>query len=161
MNSGMNIGMNIRVTAIRRILVLTGTVLAVMIGTSVSASATFSDAVARTTSITTATVQAPTQVEAQGTCTTTVDPVTGLATTTVDIKIEWWRSPSPGVIGYRVVAHRSNGTSQVMATVGASADQVLSNADQTYLKDQPRFTITTLTSYGWTAQSAASNVLTC
>ncbi len=47
-------------TTTRRILVLAGTVLAVMIGTSVSASATFADSAApRRRPSTTATVQAP------------------------------------------------------------------------------------------------------
>ena len=48
-----------------------------------------------------------------------------------------------------------------MATTGAAADEVFGSAPQAYLQYQPRFTVTTLTAYGWTAQSAMSNVLTC
>ena len=146
----------------RRILVMAGMVLAVMVGTTIPASATFADSVALpTTSISTLTVQAPTQVEVRGYCTSTVDPLTGAVTTTVHAKVEWWRSSSPGVTGYRVTAHLNNGTSSVMATTDASADETFGAVDADYLTYQPRFTVTTLTSYGWTAQSATSNVLTC
>ena len=147
---------------IRRLFVLAGIVLATMVLTGLPASATFADSAAvPTMAVTTVTVQAPTQVEAKGTCTTTVDPITGVSTTTVNAKIEWWRSASPGVTGYRVTAHLNDGTSHVMATAGASADEVFGSFDQSYLLYQPRFTITTLTSYGWTALSVKSNVLTC
>jgi hypothetical protein len=149
-------------TTTRRILVLAGMLLAVVIGTTIPASATFADTVAvPTTAITTGTVQAPTQVEVIGWCTTSVDPVTGVATTTVHAKVEWWRSDSPRVTGYRVTAHLNNGTTSVMATTDATADEVYGSAPQGYLVYQPRFTVTTLTAYGWTAQSVQSNVLTC
>ena len=154
--------MNKGMTTTRRILVLAGTVLAIMLGTSVSATAGFADSAALPSmSVTTGTVQAPTQVEAIGSCTTTVDPVTGVVTTTVNAKIEWWRSASPRVTGYRVTAHLNDGTSHVLTTTGASADQVFSSAPQSYLQYQPRFTVTTLTAYGWTAQSVKSNILSC
>lgn len=146
----------------RRILVMAGMVLAVMVGTTIPAAATFTDSVALPTmSISTLTVQAPTQVEVKGHCTSTVDPLTGALTTTVLAKVEWWRSSSRGVTGYRVTAHLNNGTSYVMATSDASADETFGTADAGYLTYQPRFTVTTLTSYGWTAQSAMSNVLAC
>ena len=149
-------------TTTRRILVLAGTILTVMIGSSIPASATFADSVGLPTmSVSTLTVQAPTQVEVQGSCTSTTDPFTGVVTTTVHAKVEWWRSPSPGVTGYRVTAHLNNGTSYVMATTSAIADEVFGTADAGYVAYQPRFTVTTLTSYGWTALSAMSNVLTC
>src|SRR5687768_5517392 len=149
-------------TTTRRIAVLAGAVLAMIIGASIPAAATFADSVALpTTSISTRVVQAPTQHEAIGWCTTTVDPVTGVATTTMHAKVEWWRSATPGVTGYRVTAHLNNGTSSVMATTDASADEVFGDAPQAYLAYQPRFTVTALTSYGWTAQSVMSNVLTC
>jgi hypothetical protein len=149
-------------TTTRRILTLAGLVLAVMIGTSIPASATFSDSVAiPTMTVTTGTVQAPTQIEAIGWCTTTVDPVTGAVTTTVNAKIEWWRSASPRVTGYQVTAHLDDGSSYVMATTDAIADEVFGSAPQWHLQYQPRFTVTTLTAYGWTAQSMPSNVLTC
>jgi hypothetical protein len=158
MNNGMNNGMN----TTRRALVLAGMVLAVMIGTGIPASATFADSAAiPTMSVTTGTVAAPIQQEAIGWCTTTVDPVTGVATTTVHAKIEWWRSASPRVTGYRVTAHLNDGTSYVMATTDATADEVFGNPPHAYLQYQPRFTVTTLTAYGWTAESARSNVLTC
>jgi hypothetical protein len=149
-------------TTTRRALVLIALVAGVLFASGAAAQASYTDTVALpTTSISTRTVQAPIQQEVIGWCTTTVDPVTGAVTSTVHAKVEWWRSTTPGVTGYRVTAHLNNGTSSVMATTDASADEVFGNAPQAYLTYQPRFTVTTLTSYGWTAQSAMSNVLTC
>jgi hypothetical protein len=73
-------------TTTRRILVLIGTFAAVMIGTSIPANATFADSVARTTTIATGTVQAPTGLVLNDYCMTTTttvkqtiyrDPVSG------------------------------------------------------------------------------------
>ncbi len=74
-------------TTTRRILVLAGMILAVMIGTSIPASATFADSVAvPTMKITTGTVQAPTGLVLKDFCMTTTttvrrttytDPATG------------------------------------------------------------------------------------
>jgi hypothetical protein len=70
----------------RRIAVLVGAFVAVIIGTSIPASATYADSAARTTSVTTATVQAPTGLVVNDYCLTTTttvrqtiyrDPVTG------------------------------------------------------------------------------------
>ena len=60
----------------RRALALIGLTVAVLIGGSIPASATFSEAVAMSATIGTATITPPTQVEAKNICTTTVDPVT-------------------------------------------------------------------------------------
>ena len=82
-------------TTTRRILVLITMVAGVLFASGAAAQASYTDTAkvtATPTSITTATVAAPTQVEAKAMCTTTVDPVTGAATTTVTAKIEWWHS---------------------------------------------------------------------
>jgi hypothetical protein len=78
-------------TTTRRILVLAGTVLAIMVGTSIPASATFADSAAVTTTIGTATVQAPTNLVVNDYCMTTTttvrrtvytDPATGVSSQT-------------------------------------------------------------------------------
>ena len=66
----------------RRALTLIGLTAAVLIGGSIPASATFSEAVTVSTTVGTATIAPPTQVEAKNICTTTVDPVTQATTTT-------------------------------------------------------------------------------
>ena len=137
----------------RRLLVLAGTVLTIMIGTSVSASATFADsATLPTTSITTGTVDAPTRLEVKN---------VSCSAWTVSAMVEWQPSRAPGVRGYRVTAHLTNGQSLIMAEVGASTYEYTGQYDRAWLQNQPRFTVTTLTAYGWTAESVKSNVLTC
>jgi hypothetical protein len=80
-------------TGIRRVLVLIGLTLAVMIGAAIPASATFADSVTAKTSITTGIVAAPTGVTVNDSCITTTtttkrtvrtDPVTGVQTVTAN-----------------------------------------------------------------------------
>ena len=148
--------------AIRRILILSVLTVAVIAGASVPAWATYSTSKAlQTTTIVTVTVAPPTQVEAKATCTTTVDPTTGASTTTVQAKVEWHGVATPGVSGYRVTVFLANGTSSVVAQTGAGGEEIVPNVDPAYLSQQPRYSITTLTSYGWTATSAKTGVLSC
>jgi hypothetical protein len=152
-------------TGTRRLAALVGLTLAVIIGPAIPASATFSESqfLAKTT-IGTGTVAPPTRVEVKNvTCTTTVDPLTGAVTSsTVSAMVEWARSlNTPGVTGYRVTAHLSNGSTFVMAETDALTYETYGNAPQAYLPYSPRFSVTTLTSYGWTATSTLSAVLTC
>jgi hypothetical protein len=77
-------------TGIRRVLILSGLTLAVIVGSGIPASATFVDTVGVSTAITTGTVAAPTGVTVSDSCVTTTttvkqtvytDPVTGARTT--------------------------------------------------------------------------------
>jgi hypothetical protein len=146
----------------RRIAVLIPLTVGVVAGASLPAWATYADSQAlQTTSILTVTVAPPTQVEAKATCTTTVNPTTGATSTTVQAKVEWHGSPTPGVSGYRVTAFLANGTSSVVAKTGAADVEIFPSVDPAYLSRQPRYSITTLTSYGWTAESAKTGVLSC
>ena len=149
--------------AIRRILTLIILTAAVIAGASVPAWATYTTSKALpATTILTPTVEAPTQVEAKAICTTTVDPTTGATTTTVQAKVEWHRSTTVGVSGYRVTVHLANGTSSVVTQTSASVEEIFPDVTPTYLsQQQPRYSITTLTSYGWTAVSAKTGVLSC
>jgi hypothetical protein len=146
---------------IRRALILLGLTVAVIAGAGVPAWATYRDSAEMATAITTATVAPPTQVEAKATCTTTVDPSTGATTTTVQAKVEWHGSATPGVSGYRVTVHLANGTSSVVAQTGATGDEIFPDVDPAYLSQRPRYSITTLTGYGWTAESPKTGVLSC
>jgi hypothetical protein len=151
-------------TGTRRALVLLGLILAATIGGGAPASATFTDSqLLGTTTVATGTVAPPVRVEVKNvTCTTTVDPVTGAVTSsTVNAMVEWGRSlNTPGITGYRVTAHLSNGSSYVMAQTNATTYEAYGSSSQANLAYSPRFTVTTLTSYGWTATSARSAVLT-
>jgi hypothetical protein len=148
--------------AIRRMITVVGLTVAVITAASGPAWAKYATSTALpTTTILTPTVAPPTQVEAKAICTTTVDPLTGAATTTVQAKVEWHRSTTVGISGYRVTAHLANGTSSVVAQTSASGDEIFPDVTPAYLSQQPRYSITTLTSYGWTAQSEKTGVVSC
>jgi hypothetical protein len=143
---------------IRRGLLVLGLTVAVTLGTAGStapAQATFADSAAVSTTISTGTVAAPTRVEAKWVCTTTPE-----GTTTTEVKIEWWRSTSPGVTGYLITVHEADGSSYELARVGPT-DEIYYHADEQLYAAQPDFSVTTLTSYGWTAQSLMAEVSTC
>ena len=146
-------------TGIRRALVLVGLTLAVMVGAAIPASATFADSagVAGPT-LTTITVPAPIQLEVKNvSCTSTVDP----ATSTVSAMIEWQRVDTiRGGTGFRVTGHYSDGTTFEMAKTGATTFEVVGSW-KVDLARSPRISVTTLTSYGWTAQSTLIPVPTC
>jgi hypothetical protein len=144
----------------RRVLSIIGLTVAVLIGSSVSASATFAESVSVSTTVGTATIAPPTQVEAKAVCTTTVDPVTLVSTTTTTVKIEWWRSTSPRVTGYRVTAYPAGAPAYVLKTTGPT--------DEIYLDDDPdlysanlKISVTTLTGTTFTAESAKVPVAKC
>jgi hypothetical protein len=137
------------------VLALTTTVLIATAGTRAPAQATFADSAAVSTTISTGTVAAPTQVEAKWLCTTTTE-----GTTTTEVKIEWWRSTSRGVTGYLITVHEVDGSSYELARVGPT-DEIYYHADEQLYAAQPDFSVTTLTSYGWTAQSLMAEVSTC
>ena len=144
----------------RRVLTLIGLTVAVLIGNSIPASATFSETVTVTTTLGTATITPPTQLEAKNICTTTVDPLTQVATTTVtDVKIEWWESTSPRVTGYRITVHPAGGAAYTLATTGPTNETFVSPGS--VRGQNPRISVTTLTGTSWTAQSALTGITSC
>ena len=144
----------------RRLLTLIGLTVAVLIGAGVPASATFSEALSVTTTVGTATITPPTQVEAKYLCTTTVDPQTQATTTTVtDVKIEWWQSTSPRATGYRITVHPAGGAAYTLATTGQT-DEIF--VDPGLVRGQnPQISVTTLTGTSWTARSALVGITPC
>ena len=146
-------------TGIRRALVLIGLTVAVMVGAAIPASATFAESVSIAgPTVTTITVPAPIHVEVKNvSCTSAADP----ATSTVSARIEWQRMDTTrDAAGFRVTGHYSNGTSFEMARTGATTFEVTG----TWKVDRalsPRISVTTLTGYGWTAQSTQIPLPTC
>ncbi|GAA3180075.1 hypothetical protein GCM10010531_37660 [Blastococcus jejuensis] len=198
-------------TTTRRILTLAGLVLAVIVGTTIPASATFADSTsAPTMTIATGTVAAPTGLWLNDYCVTTTttvrrtvytDPVTGVQTqtayssssstatsttnvqssvstpvagpganetttttvsknTNLHVTFGWTASPSPRVTGYLISAFLGidGSTAPLLTTTATSVSQV-NDADMLYY--QPRLKVTTLTAYGWTADSGLTALLSC
>jgi hypothetical protein len=144
----------------RRIVTLIGLTVAVLIGATAPASATFSERVAVTTTVGTASITPPTQLEAKYICTTAVDPLSGATTTTVtDVKIEWWESTSPRATGYRITVHPSGGTAYTLATTGQT-NEIFVNPSNVRGQN-PRVSVTTLTGTSWTAQSVLTGITQC
>jgi hypothetical protein len=90
--------------------------------------------------------------------------VSGNTTTTVSRRttlyasLNWTASTSPGVSGYRVNV-RTGDHMVPMGTVTGTA--ISGSEDARYTAYGLSLSVTTLTSYGWTAESVATRPLTC
>jgi predicted ribosomally synthesized peptide with SipW-like signal peptide len=139
-------------TAIRRILILSVLTVAVIAGASVPAWAYYTDAASVSTTVATGTVAAPTAVSITGRC----------QGWWYDFTVSWPASTTTrGVTGYRVLAYLNTGTTYLVGETDAATRTISMTVDSSNLALQPRITVTTLTSYGWTTESAKSPVLTC
>src|SRR3954447_1432412 len=198
-------------TIARRIAVLIGLTVAIVVGASLPASAAFAGSMTVPTTITAITVAAPATVTVNDSCTTTTtvvkrtvytDPSTGVQTQTaysstttyatsttnvqsstsstaagpglnetttttttkntdIAVTASWSASASRGVNGYLVNAHLSDGTVYPMAQTAAGTLSTSSTVDADNLVYQPRLSVTTLTTYGWTARSALTGYVSC
>ncbi|MCZ2857717.1 hypothetical protein [Blastococcus sp. VKM Ac-2987] len=138
--------------AVRRALAVTGLAVALAVGTAVPASATYSDSAAVPTSVSTLVVTAPSSVTIDDRC----------RGWWYEAVVTWPASTTPrGVVGYRVMAHLNTGQSVVMGETDAVNRTVSARVDRAYLGHQPRISVITLTSYGWTAETPRSAVLSC
>jgi len=95
-----------------------------------------------------------------------VDPNTKTSTTVTKstdlvVNLSWTASPSRGVSGYVVSAHPYGGPGQAMAQTPATLTSTGSRVTAYNLDYAATLTVTTLTSYGWTAQSAQTARLSC
>lgn len=136
----------------RRGAVVAGLFLALIVATTLPASAAFSASSAASTTITTVTVVAPDPVTVTSRC-------TGI---NYNATVSWTASTSANVTGYRVLAYLNNGTTSLVGTTDAATFSLpVSSTSSTLSTYQPRITVTTLTSYGWTAESIPSAVLSC
>ena len=137
-------------TGIRRGLVLLGLTVAVVIGASVPASATYSEAVAVKTTISTTTVAAPGNLVGKLTC---GRPATMSAT--------WSLSTTARVSGYLVSVHFSDGFVQTVQ-LGPTATSWSSTIDPYYVTAYSiQYTVTTQTNYGWSKESPLTPVFQC
>jgi hypothetical protein len=157
------------VNRIRRSAVLLGLTASVIVGSSIPASATFGESVRSTTGTLRAlTVAAPASVNVSDYCSTTSYTYwNGWTNVTVtenwyNATVTWPASTTQrGVTGYRVMAHLNNGTSVQMEQTAANDRSVSARVERSYLAYQPRISVITLTSYGWTAETARTAVLSC
>ncbi len=141
-------------TGIRRALLLLG-VLTVALGITTPAHATFS-ATAGTTAATvsTITVLPPGPVSTAGSV---------CSSGTLQLELAWTKSPTTRISGYRVRMYTNTGINWNLGTVGAgqtgydAAVSVRVNGKPTTYQ----FTVTTTTTYGWTAESDRTGAITC
>jgi hypothetical protein len=148
-------------TSIRRAVVLLSTTTAVLFGAVLPADAQLGDSASTPTmAITTVDVQAPTNLSTAGTkCDTTWNGWTWV--TTLHAKVSWRASTTTrGVTGYRVVAH-VNGFPYPIQDVPAGVTSLTGDYDASVTSNTITVTVTTLTSYGWTEESAQSGVIKC
>src|SRR3954469_3410196 len=151
-------------TRIRRIAVLLSAAAAVLFGAVLPADAQFSNSASLPTmAVTSIDVRAPVTVSTAGTkCDSVYDPTTGVTTTTLNARVSWSPSTTPrGVTGYVITAVFADGTKYPVAQVGATTTALTGSFDAYYASQNIRVTVTTLTSYGWTEESATSGVIKC
>jgi len=137
--------------SIRRIAVLLSIATAVLFGGMLPADAQFANSASLpTVEIASLDVAAPTGVSTSGsTC-----------GTNLNLKVSWTKSTTTrGVTGYEVTVYRGDGSTGTVTTTNASTTTysgTYARGFQTY-----RFSVTTLTSYGWTKESVLSGGFTC
>lgn len=158
---------------IRRTAVLLGLAVALVVGSSLPASAAFTaQSVAVASTITSGTVTAPASVNVAKSCTQTQTGggyynsygqwVAPTYSYWYNATVTWPAgSATSGVTGYRVMAHLNNGQSVVMAETNATTRTVSQTVDRSYLNYQPRLSVITLTRTAWTAETARTAALTC
>jgi hypothetical protein len=143
--------------------VLTGAVaVAVLAGLSAPAQAAFTDsATMPAVTIGTSTVAAPTGVSTAGTtCVVHTDSL-GNSYTTLEARLSWIPSSTADVTSYTLLAYFPGSGSYPVATVDAGTTVVTGSVDGSYADQGLQVAVTARTSYGWTAESQKSAVLTC
>ncbi|NEK87965.1 hypothetical protein GCU60_19695 [Blastococcus saxobsidens] len=105
----------------------------------------------------------------QGTTTTTepgprpneTTTTTVTRNTDLHVTLSWTGSNSRGTNGYRVSARLANGTVSPLMTTAVGTTTVTQVQDADALVYQPSLLVSTLTTYGWTADSPRTRVLSC
>jgi hypothetical protein len=136
-----------------RALVLLGLSVALVLGTSAAASATFTDSVTlASTTVGTIRVEPPTGFTATSRC-------TGNA---VNVTLNWVPSTSEKVVGYQVALYLEDGPRQPQANLAPTVTTWARSADKSYATDRVlTFSVTTFTSYGWTKESVRTDRIVC
>jgi hypothetical protein len=148
-------------TSIRRAVVLLSIATAVFLGGMLPADAQYSNSESLPTmAISTVDVLAPTGLSTGGTkCDTTWNGTAWVLT--LHAKLSWRASTTPrGVTGYRITA-RVNGFPYPIQDVPAGVTSLTGDYDASITSNTITVTVTTLTSYGWTEESAPSGAIKC
>jgi len=140
-------------TAVKRALTTLGLALTIVLGTVIPASAAFSDTASLPAmSISTATVTAPGNIAGSLTC--------GDSSSTMGLT--WTPSGAPKVSGYRITVVFSDGYQQTEDVAGASASSwTKSITTYNVTAYAVRYSVTTLTTYGWTTASGLTGSFRC
>lgn len=138
--------------AIRRTAALIGLVATVVIGSSIPASATFSASAAATSSVATATVDAPRAISFTMTC------VDGARLA----KLSWTASATQRIDRYVIDLVLPDQTQQFTAAADATTAEHSIPAKMLLPRTPVTATVTTVTQYGWTkTSSSVTAVWTC
>jgi hypothetical protein len=139
--------------AVRRTVAVLGLAATVIVGSSIPAGAAFSDSVTVQPTVATVAVAAPASVTVA---------VTRCHPQFSEVTVSWPASTTArGVTGYRVTAYLNNGTTVLVGQTNATTRSLGATVSRTQLQLQPQVTVTTLTSYGWSTESARSAVISC
>ena len=138
---------------LKRFLTVLGLAVSVVVGSSIPASATFSETTAvPTMSLATATVAAPGDVVGALACGGRSDST---------MSVTWTHSSAARISGYRITVEFSDGflsTRDVAASATSwSATITTYNVTQYAI----RYSVTTLTEYGWSTESAKTGWFRC
>ncbi|HEV7187139.1 MAG TPA: hypothetical protein VGN28_04530 [Blastococcus sp.] len=106
-------------------------------------------------------VQGSTSSTAAGPGTYETTTTTTTKSTNITVTASWTASASRGLSGYQVNAHLNDGSVYAMAQTAPGTLSTSQTVDAGNLSYQPRLSVTTLTSYGWTAQSALTGYISC
>ncbi len=141
-------------TAIRRLPVIFGLTMAVLIGGIIPAYATFRDSAAVATEIKTARVEAPSSVVGSLRCSY---PTSSTAT----MGVTWKSSTSTRISGYRVKVYFSDGYVQTV-NVGPTATSWSDDIGMYYVTAFTiDYSVTAVTNYGWFKESSKQGQFHC
>jgi hypothetical protein len=149
------------VTRLRRSLLLVVVTVATVLGvTAGTAQAAYTDkATLAPLTVGTLTVAAPTALSTAGTYCT---PATWYSSSTLHAKLSWKASATTrGITGYRITAWFADGSSYPIADVGPTTTVIAKDVDASFAAQNIRITVSTLTAYGWTAQTAKTGAISC
>jgi hypothetical protein len=119
--------------------------------------------------VSTLTVAAPTGLTISGSyCSTSTwsysynGTTTSGTKTTLHTRVSWQASATTrGVTGYRITASYPDGSTTLVGNVGPATTSGVMTVDGFNPNQNIRISVTTLTGYGWTADSLKSGALTC
>jgi hypothetical protein len=134
----------------RAVVVLAMTAL-LLVNRGQPAQASFSDTASTALQVTTATVAPPGNVSTRGTSCLLL----------VYLHLSWSPSNARNVTGYTVTLYTPLGGSRVLGTTDPTATTFSGSYGLNLIPNRAWFTVTTQTSYGWTAESPPTDPILC